>query len=70
MEAAAWDLLLLYFCPLLPVVFMLWLWSLNVRHFELRRVEYELCFSIRERKFLAPHADLARVRGCTVLPPS
>lgn len=58
LDAQANSLLVLYFQPFLPPLVMLWLWSLNIRYFERKQVDYDLCFGPRERKFLPSHAAL------------
>lgn len=61
MVPEAQDIMILYFQPVVPVVFMAWLWGFNVKRFEQQQIEYDLCFSTRDRKFLLPHEDVLEV---------
>lgn len=42
----------LYYQPLLPPIFMLFLWGIAVRYFEDHGIQYELCFGKEDRKYL------------------
>ncbi|GIL87417.1 hypothetical protein Vretifemale_15533 [Volvox reticuliferus] len=55
------ELQLIYFQPMLPVTFALWLWGHNVQRFHALGVEYELCFSPKDRKFLLPYGEIYRI---------
>ena len=54
--------LVLYFQPLVPIAFMVWLWGYNVHQFENMGVPYDICFSARDRRFLVPADDVFKVR--------
>ncbi|GFR39905.1 hypothetical protein Agub_g410 [Astrephomene gubernaculifera] len=55
------GLLLLYFQPMLPTTFALWLWGHNVQRFHTLNIEYDVCFSAKDRKHLLPHSELYRI---------
>ncbi|EFJ43538.1 hypothetical protein VOLCADRAFT_96344 [Volvox carteri f. nagariensis] len=55
------ELLLLYFQPLIPVVTALWLWGHNVQRFHALGIEYELCFSAKDRKLLLSHGEIYQI---------
>mmetsp|Transcript_1531 Transcript_1531/g.4104 ORF Transcript_1531/g.4104 Transcript_1531/m.4104 type:complete len:569 (-) Transcript_1531:161-1867(-) len=61
MEPNAVDLGIIYFQPLIPPLAMLWLWSHNVSRFEALKLPYDECFSPKDRKYLAPAADIRRL---------
>lgn len=61
----------IYFQPLLPALLMLWLWVLNLHYFERNSVDFEACFSSRDRKSLVSSGDVAQVcfhliRACVI----
>lgn len=56
------DQLWLYWQPLAPITFMIWLWGYNVHQFENLGVPYDICFSNRDRRFLLPADDVLKVR--------
>lgn len=55
------DVLYVFFQPFCPCLLMLWLWTLNVRHFESVPINYKVCFAPPERRFLLPFAKLIKV---------
>ncbi|KAG2444639.1 hypothetical protein HXX76_001383 [Chlamydomonas incerta] len=55
------DLLLVYFQPMVPVVFALWLWAHNVQRFHALGIEYDMCFSAKDRKYLLSSGELYRI---------
>ena len=58
----AQHLFVMFFQPFVPPLLMLWLWIANVRHWELARVDFDGCFSTRDRKLLPSRGDLFKVR--------
>ena len=56
------DFFYLYYQPLAPVLFMLWLWGAAVRAFESRGIKYDVCFSNADQKYLLPSRSLFQVR--------
>jgi hypothetical protein len=61
LHSQAQHLLVMFFQPFVPPLLMAWLWVINVRHWELNRIDYEACFSSRDRKMLPSHTDLYKV---------
>lgn len=61
LNSKAQHLLVMSFQPFVPPLLMAWLWLINVRHWELSKIEYESCFSSRDRKVLPAHKDLYKV---------
>lgn len=57
----ALEQLVLYWQPLVPITFMIWLWGYNVHQFENMGVPYETCFSARDRRFLLPADEVFKV---------
>jgi hypothetical protein len=68
LNSNAQHLLVMFFQPFVPPLLMAWLWLINVRHWELSKIEYETCFSSRDRKLLPAHTDLYKVRGLAYEP--
>ncbi len=54
-------MLLLYFQPLLPIALAAWLWGHVVHRFAALKIDYDACFSPKDRKYLIPHGDIYRV---------
>lgn len=46
------HLFYMFYQPLFPPIFMLFLWGVAVRYFEQNGIQYELCFSKDDRKYL------------------
>ena len=62
------ELFHIYYQPLLVLLAMLWLWGINVRFFEARRVRYSVCFSPHDQAFLLSGRQIhqARPQQCIV----
>ncbi|KAG2487531.1 hypothetical protein HYH03_013811 [Edaphochlamys debaryana] len=60
-NSAVRELVLVYFQPMLPITFALWLWGHNVQRFHDLSIDYEACFSSKDRKTLLPAAEVYRV---------
>lgn len=61
LPAGATDALFIFYQPMLPMLLMLWLWTVVVAFFEKYYVRYDACFAAEHLKFLLSAADLARV---------
>lgn len=68
LSAGATDALFIFYQPLLPMLFMLWLWTAVVSFFEAYYIRYDACFAAEHLKFLLSAGDLARIaESCTTL---
>lgn len=62
-EQEHFELFHIYYQPLLVMLAMLWMWSLDVRAFEQRRIAYSVCFSPQDQQFLLSSQQLFQVRS-------
>ncbi len=60
-EADHFELFHIYYQPLLVMLAMLWMWSLDVRAFEQRRIAYNVCFSSHDQQYLLSSQQLFQV---------
>lgn len=56
------ELFHIYYQPLLVLLAMLWLWGVNVRFFEARRVRYGVCFAPHDQAFLLSGRQIHQAR--------
>jgi hypothetical protein len=63
LNGEAQHLFVMFFQPFVPPLLMLWLWIANVRHWELSRIDFESCFSSKDRKLLPSSRDVFKVRA-------
>ena len=56
------ELFHIYYQPLLVLLAMLWLWGVNVRFFEARRVRYSVCFAPHDQAFLLSGRQIHQAR--------
>lgn len=61
LSAGATDALFIFYQPLLPMLVMLWLWTVVVSFFEAYYVRYDACFATEHLKFLLSADDLTRI---------
>ena len=52
------ELFHIYYQPLFVMLAMLWLWGIDVRLFEERRIAYGACFSAADQAFLLSSAQI------------
>lgn len=57
------ELFHIYYQPLLVILAMLWLWAIDVRIFERKRIAYGVCFSPYDQQFLRSSSQLFQARG-------
>ncbi|KAK9811761.1 hypothetical protein WJX72_009628 [[Myrmecia] bisecta] len=57
------ELFYIYYQPLIPMLGMLWLWGINVRFFEQRCIKYDVCFSVRDQKYLLTSRQIFQAAG-------
>lgn len=57
------ELFYLYYQPFAPVLAMIWLWALAVRHWEFRGVRYDICFPVNDQVHLIPSGNILRIAG-------
>ncbi|KAK9908550.1 hypothetical protein WJX75_009555 [Coccomyxa subellipsoidea] len=55
------ELFHIYYQPLLVILAMLWLWAIDVRIFERKRIAYGVCFSPHDQQFLRSSRQLFKV---------
>ena len=56
------ELFHIYYQPLFVMLAMLWLWGVDVRLFEARRIAYGACFSPADQAFLLTSQQIFQVR--------
>lgn len=56
------ELFHIYYQPLLVMLAMLWLWAIDVRIFERRRIAYSVCFSPQDQQYLRSSHQLFQAR--------
>lgn len=61
LSTGATDALFIFYQPLLPMLFMLWLWTAVVSFFEAYYIRYDACFATEHLKFLLSADDLTRI---------
>eukprot|EP00892_Ulva_mutabilis_P010445 jgi/Ulvmu1/7773/UM004_0002.1 len=59
LPAGATDALFIFYQPMLPMLLMLWLWTLVVSFFEAYYIRYDACFAAEHLKFLLSADALA-----------
>lgn len=62
-EQEHFELFHIYYQPLLVMLAMLWMWSMDVRAFEQRRIAYSVCFSPQDQQYLLSSQQLFQVRN-------
>lgn len=62
-EKDHFELFHIYYQPLLVMLAMLWMWALDVRAFEQRRVNYAVCFSAQDQQYLLGSQQLFQARS-------
>ena len=55
------ELFHIYYQPLLLLLAMLWMWGIDVRLFERKRIQYGVCFSARDQQYLLSSKQLFQV---------
>jgi hypothetical protein len=63
------ELFHIYYQPLLVMLAMLWMWGVNVRVFERRRIAYGVCFSVPDQQFLRSSQQLFQARKTPTINP-
>ncbi|CAL8469057.1 g8598 [Coccomyxa elongata] len=64
------ELFHIYYQPMLVMLAMLWLWAIDVRIFERRRIAYGVCFSPQDQQYLRSSHQLfqvAAVLTCAIM---
>lgn len=56
------ELFHIYYQPLLVMLAMLWMWAIDVRLFERRRIAYGVCFSQADQQYLRSSQQLMQAR--------
>lgn len=62
------ELFHIYYQPLLVMLAMLWLWTIDVRIFERRRIAYGVCFSPHDQQYLRSSHQLFQARKTSYNP--
>ncbi len=62
-EQEHFELFHIYYQPLLVMLAMLWMWSMDVRAFEQRSIAYSVCFSPQDQQYLLSSQQLFQVRA-------
>ena len=61
-ERDHFELFHMYYQPLLVMLAMLWMWAIDVREMEQRRIAYQACFSTHDQQYLLSAQQLFQVR--------
>ena len=62
-EHKHYELFHIYYQPLLVMLAMLWMWSIDVRAFERRRIAYGVCFSPHDQQYLLSSQQLFQLHN-------
>lgn len=60
-DPAHLDLFYIYYQPIIPIVVMFWLWGIAVRIFERNHIRYDVCFSVKDQRYLLFSRQLFQV---------
>ncbi|KAK9858855.1 hypothetical protein WJX84_009225 [Apatococcus fuscideae] len=62
-DPAHLDLFYIYYQPIIPILFMFWLWGVAVRIFERNHIRYDVCFSVKDQRYLLFSRQVFQVAG-------